>query len=376
VKAAADGLRFGRGAIDETPVAGSGNITIRNLSENTETVIPVGDPQVTLSGTTLTIDPAVDLAPGDEHAVRIDPGALTDTLGNPFAGISDDTSWNFITAADTTPPAIGSLSPADEGAVRATGKRVAAFSEPITVPAPTLLTFDFEATNGGFTVATTAGSPWAYGTPDSLSPGGTIDRGNGAESGGGSCWGTNLGAYAGGTGDPGYYAVPTTSCLRSAPAQLDLIDAMNCRIRSGTAVANVPQSAIGFRIETPSARVIDHGTRFSVTVHPATGGTLTQVFDGLVDVENPTTGEIVALKTGQSNSIVGRETGPVTEGLEELIQPTIPTPRRSGPESIAVTSSKDAYVGPCLKNDSEVLLYVKTGEAGFNRKAYLGFDLS
>ncbi len=161
-----------------------------------------------------------------------------------------------------------------------------------------------------------------------------------------------------------------------APAELDLIDAMNCRIRRGTAVANVPPSAIGFRIETPSVRVVDHGTRFSVSVDPQTGGTLTQVFDGWVEVQNPATGDVVALSSGQRNSIMGGETGPVTEGWQEQIQPKNGAPRRRGPEWKMVTSSQDAYIGPILEGDSEVLLYLKNGEPGFNRKAYLGFDLT
>ena len=91
----------------------------------------------------------------------------------------------------------------------------------IVAVAPTaVLNEDFEGGGDGFTVMTTAGSGWSRGTPDSVSPGGTIDSGNGAASGSGNCWGTNLGAYAGGTGDPGYYAVPTTTCLRSAPIDL------------------------------------------------------------------------------------------------------------------------------------------------------------
>ncbi|MCH7228457.1 hypothetical protein [Haloferula sp. A504] len=160
------------------------------------------------------------------------------------------------------------------------------------------------------------------------------------------------------------------------PVELTLLDAMNCRVTRGTAVANIPDSAIGFRIETPSARVIDHGTRFAVSVDPATGRTLTQVFEGLVDVENASTGEVVALKTGQRGSVDGRTTGPVTDGLQERISSEPDAAMSQGPGWSLIEASKDAYIGPILETDSDVLLYLKREDTGFQRNAYLGFDLT
>jgi len=161
-----------------------------------------------------------------------------------------------------------------------------------------------------------------------------------------------------------------------APAELTLIDAMNCRITDGTAVANVPDSALGFRIGTPSAMVIDHGTRFSVSVDPDTGGTQTQVFEGRVEVENPITGDVITLNTGQRTSVKGLLTGPVTEGFDERFQNRQPQPLPAGPDWMLLKAIKDAYIGYPLVTDSEHLLYVKHGESDFHRKAYLGFDLS
>ncbi|MDA7921036.1 FecR family protein, partial [Verrucomicrobiales bacterium] len=54
--------------------------------------------------------------------------------------------------------------------------------------------------------------------------------------------------------------------ILEAPATLDLVDAMNCVLSEGTAVAEVSESAQGFMIKTPTADVIDHGTRFAVNV--------------------------------------------------------------------------------------------------------------
>jgi len=195
---------------DETIAPASGNITIKNITEGSDTVIPVGDARVSVSGTDLTIDPATDLDPGDDYAIRIDAGAVTDTTGNPFAGIGDDTTWNFTTSADTVNPTlVFPTSPADDAIDVTVGSLVATFSEPILATAPTILhNWDFESGNGGFTLKaagggyTPDGSAWEHGDPDSTSPGGSVTGGNpGSENG---CWGTNLGLA-----DDGHYIVST-----------------------------------------------------------------------------------------------------------------------------------------------------------------------
>jgi autotransporter-associated beta strand protein len=71
------------------------------------------------------------------------------------------------------------------------------------VPPPPLLSTNFEDDDGGFTVATSGGTPWAYGVVNSLNQGGgAITAGNS----GTKCWGTNL---------TGGYAASTDTSLRS-----------------------------------------------------------------------------------------------------------------------------------------------------------------
>lgn len=85
------------------------------------------------------------------------------------------------------------------------------------VPLP-LLDVDFEDGNDGFAVKSGGtGSLWTRGAPDSEGIGGAVGTGAGDPPSAG-CWGTNLGAYADGTGNPGFYditPVPTDTCLRS-----------------------------------------------------------------------------------------------------------------------------------------------------------------
>jgi len=88
----------------------------------------------------------------------------------------------------------------------------------VTQIPPPLLEADFELDNGGFTFATAAGTDWDHGMPDSDSPGGAVTEGNDSSL---NCWGTNLGTYAGGTGDEGYYLIPSTiTRLRSSVVDL------------------------------------------------------------------------------------------------------------------------------------------------------------
>ncbi len=83
----------------ENIALGSGNITLKNLSGGSDIVIDVSSHGGILSilGSTLTINPSADLTGGTDYSVRVDNGAVTDTAGNAFAGISDDTTLNFTT---------------------------------------------------------------------------------------------------------------------------------------------------------------------------------------------------------------------------------------------------------------------------------------
>jgi methionine-rich copper-binding protein CopC len=80
----------------EAVVAGSGNITISNGTDTR--TISIGDTtQVTISGSTVTINPTADLQPGSAYNVLIAATALKDLAGNPYAGIADNTALNFAT---------------------------------------------------------------------------------------------------------------------------------------------------------------------------------------------------------------------------------------------------------------------------------------
>jgi hypothetical protein len=86
--------------------AGSGQLMLKNLTDGTQSAIHVTDgTQVSISGSTLTINPTNDLLLGKAYAIQIPSGTIVDAFGGAFAGISNDTTWNFTTTA-TAPPKI------------------------------------------------------------------------------------------------------------------------------------------------------------------------------------------------------------------------------------------------------------------------------
>lgn len=78
--------------------AGTGNIVISNGAGDVRT-IAIGDSQISITGSTLTISPAADLLANSTYNVQIAPGALKDAAGTAFAGIANATTLNFTTDA-------------------------------------------------------------------------------------------------------------------------------------------------------------------------------------------------------------------------------------------------------------------------------------
>ncbi|RYZ02160.1 MAG: hypothetical protein EOO24_14565 [Comamonadaceae bacterium] len=84
----------------ETVRAGSGNIVISN-GDDVRT-IAIGDPQVTIDGNEVTVNPTADLQAGQTYSVQVAAGALLDGAGNAHAGVADG-ELDFTTEA---PPAM------------------------------------------------------------------------------------------------------------------------------------------------------------------------------------------------------------------------------------------------------------------------------
>lgn len=124
---------------------------------------------------------AWDSQPGMLYNVRSSPG-----LSGPISG------WTLVGGAIAATP------PGNTMNVDPTATTLFYAVEEYPAPPVTLLNETFEANDGGFTVVTAGGTPWAYGDPESTETGEwAVTTGN---AGSAKAWGTNLvGTYAAGT---------------------------------------------------------------------------------------------------------------------------------------------------------------------------------
>lgn len=119
---------------NEAMKAGSGTLSIFNADGSLWRSVSVTDTtQLRFSGSTVTLDPAVDLTAGRSYYVNISAGALTDMAGNGYTGLAGSTAWNFsVASADTTAPRVLSLSPGDDSSnVTPGASLVMQFDEPV-----------------------------------------------------------------------------------------------------------------------------------------------------------------------------------------------------------------------------------------------------
>ncbi len=167
-----------------------------------------------------------------------------------------------------------------------------------------------------------------------------------------------------------------------APTRMEIVSAMHCRLLEGSAIADVPESAHGFTVDTEDIQVVDLGTKFAVTTG-ATGNSQVRVFDGAVDVLGIPDVDTRRITTGQGVHVGGANRVPDHE------MPRADASRQSisadgGWTSIATSYGRgaDAYVrrGHRGSLGRDPLLMVKHThiEEGRNneRRAILTFDLA
>jgi hypothetical protein len=177
--------------------------------------------------------------------------------------------------------------------------------------------------------------------------------------------------------------------VMEAPVSLEIISAMECRIKRGTVVADVPPAAQGFTIQAPETKVVDWGTRFGVSASED-GKCMVHVISGLVEVERKDTGEPKKLRTGQRADYGGMLNSKLNPDVPESDQPE-PDRWLPGPISdmgdgwqmltTAFGKGRDSWIQSnpsILAKGSESYLRVKhtTLDTKLERKSYVAFDTS
>jgi hypothetical protein len=97
--------------------------------------------------------------------------------------------------------------------------------------------------------------------------------------------------------------------LVQAPARFSLIGPQSFRLQRGRLTAQVPETAVGFTVETPTAQVVDLGTEFGVTA--GEGASEVHVFEGEVLVTTANEPDPLLLRERRASRI-DRMTGTPT----------------------------------------------------------------
>lgn len=177
--------------------------------------------------------------------------------------------------------------------------------------------------------------------------------------------------------------------VMEAPVALEVVSAMECRIKRGTVVADVPQQAKGFTILAPQTKVVDYGTRFGVSASED-GKCLVHVISGLVEVDHRDQSEPKKLRTGERVDFGGMVKSQLSPDALATDQPE-PDRWLPGPFSDMgdgwqmLTTAFGRGQDSCIQSSpgakisgAEPFFRVKhtTFDPKLERKGYVSFDLS
>lgn len=164
-----------------------------------------------------------------------------------------------------------------------------------------------------------------------------------------------------------------------APTKLEILNAMHCRLIEGSLVAEVPEPAHGFTVDTPDIKVKDLGTKFGLTT-ATTGSSQVHVFDGEVEIDGLPGGQPKRLTEGKGIHVGSGNTNPGQEPTRgQAVQEAggwtaIPTSFGRGQDGYARRGDNGAPLG------TAPLLLVKHTDLEPGRKnerrAVMTFDVS
>ncbi len=165
------------------------------------------------------------------------------------------------------------------------------------------------------------------------------------------------------------------------PAVLEIQDDMRGMLHSGTAVVEVPESAHGFTLDTPTASVIDYGTMFAVTVDSQRKTSTVDVLEGEVEVKHAASDAVQRLGQKQTTTVTEIEMVDAEASSDEpaLVAPAEPSSDESGIIRISTASGhgRDATAiqSNVYSHSNPYLLFVKNCDDEYRRKGYLALDV-
>lgn len=159
-----------------------------------------------------------------------------------------------------------------------------------------------------------------------------------------------------------------------APSHLVLDNPMRGQLLAGSAVIDVPDSAVGFVIETPDGYAVDHGTQFSVLVDQKQRRSSFEVLSGEISVYASDSTDEVRLTEEQSAAVtahgVEKRDRLESEGMLEQL-PDVVRLVTNGRATSIIRSNDSSYLHPDF-----LMAKLESADAGFDRRSLFAFDLA
>ncbi|MDG1669606.1 MAG: FecR domain-containing protein, partial [Akkermansiaceae bacterium] len=171
------------------------------------------------------------------------------------------------------------------------------------------------------------------------------------------------------------------------PAKIEVVSEMQLIFDYGNASFNVPESAVGFQIDTRYGHIVDHGTRFSLSLGKESDEALLAVLEGEIAIHH-SNGEVKHLFTDETVRIDAKQLQssnyPASEGELDAREPFV-TLGTGGRETSIIY--KDQYRKTKLSSDILMVKHARRHHRvkhhadhnrprAIDRRALLAFDVS
>ncbi|MEM8668150.1 MAG: iron dicitrate transport regulator FecR [Planctomycetota bacterium] len=165
--------------------------------------------------------------------------------------------------------------------------------------------------------------------------------------------------------------------LMEAPATLELISAMRCRLQSGAAVVNVPETSIGFVVETPGGYAEDFGTSFAIRVDDSERRSDFELIDGEIAVHHEPTGDSVRLTQSGAAVIVSNDSIRRVEDVTARSDESV----KSEKTLVIGTDGRCGTAMPRFEKrwkfiDPTILSVKRTASGKWDYRSFFSFDVS
>ncbi len=158
------------------------------------------------------------------------------------------------------------------------------------------------------------------------------------------------------------------------PAKIEVVSEMQVIFDYGNASFNVPENAVGFQVDTRYGNIVDHGTRFSLSLSQDDQEARLAVREGEIAIHHAS-GEVKHLFTDETARIDEKQlqsgNDPAAEGGLNAKEPVVTLSTGGRETSIIYSNQRQAKLSP----DLLMVKYVDP-RTPVNRRALLAFDLS